>query len=145
MNSTTSPSAPPTSIPALLRDLRDETTTLLRQEVDLAKTELKQNAVQLGNHVLQIAIGGFVAYAGVIVLLIGIGHLLGALMARAGLDEEVAQWLAPSLIGFLVGIIGWAMIAKAKKALSKDNIVPRQALDSLRDTKGWAQTKLHTP
>ena len=67
----------PNSIPTLLRDLRDETTTLLRQEVALAKTEMKENVSRMGSHAAQIAIGGFVAYAGIIVLLIGIGHLLG--------------------------------------------------------------------
>ena len=32
----------PNTLPTLLRDLRDETTTLLRQEVALAKAELKE-------------------------------------------------------------------------------------------------------
>lgn len=144
MNPTHPPSAQPTSIPALLRDLRDETTTLLRQEVALAKTELKENAVHFGSHALQVAIGGFVAYAGAIVLLIGLGHLLGTVMVRAGMDAEVAQWLAPSLVGLVVAISGWAMLAKAKKALSFDNLAPRETIASLRDNKKWAQTKLHT-
>lgn len=144
MNSPNPPSAQPNSIPALLRDLRDETTTLLRQEVDLAKTEMKENVSRLGNHAVQVAIGGFVAYAGIIVLLIGIGHLLGALLVRAGLDAQVAEWLAPSLIGLVVAIVGWAMLARAKNALAHDSLAPRQTVESLRDNKAWAQTKLHT-
>ena len=144
MNSASTPPPQPGSIPALLRDLRDETTTLLRQEVDLAKSELRENATRLGHHALQVALGGFVAYAGVIVLLIGLGHLLGSLLTRGGMDPQIAQWLAPSLIGLLVAFIGWAMLAKAKKALTHDNLAPRQTLASLRDNKAWAQTKLHT-
>ena len=50
----------PNSIPGLLRELRDETTTLLRQEVKLAKTELKENVSRMGSHAAHIAIGGFV-------------------------------------------------------------------------------------
>ena len=64
----------PNSITSLLRDLRDDTTTLLRQEVALAKTEMKENVSRATSHALHIAIGGFVAYAGIIVLLIGIGR-----------------------------------------------------------------------
>lgn len=140
MNSDSSPS---TSIPHLLRDLRDEATTLLRQEVALAKTEMKENVSRMSSHAAQLAVGGFVAYAGVIVLLIGIGHLLGALLIRGGMDPEVAQWLAPSIVGLVVALIGWAMLSKAKRALSHDDLTPRQTIDSLRDNKQWAQRNLH--
>lgn len=133
----------PNSITSLLRDLRDETSTLMRQEVALAKTEMKENVSRMTGHAVQIAIGGFVAYAGVIVLLIGIGHLLGALLIRAGLDEQVAQWLAPAIVGLLVAIIGWIMVSKAKNALAQDDLKPRQTIDSLRENKEWAQSKLH--
>ena len=133
----------PNSIPGLLRELRDETTTLLRQEVKLAKTELKENVSRMGSHAAQIAIGGFVAYAGIIVLLIGIGHLLGALLIRAGMDEQVAQWLAPSIIGLIVAIIGWMMLSKAKHAIAHDDLAPKQTIDSLRENKEWAQSKIH--
>ncbi len=131
------------SIPGLLRDLRDETTTLLRQEVALAKSEVKANVSRMGSHAVQIAIGGFVAYAGVIVLLIGIGHLLGAVLIRTGMDEQVAQWLAPSIVGLIVAIIGWVMLSKAKNALANDDLAPKQTIDSLRENKEWAQNKLH--
>jgi hypothetical protein len=136
-------SSNPNSIPNLLRDLRDETSTLFRQEVALAKTEMKENVSRMTNHAVKVAVGGFVAYAGIIVLLIGIGHLLAALLIRAGLDEEVAQWLAPSIVGLLVAIIGWIMLSKAKNAIAHDDLAPRQTIDSMRDNKQWAQSKLH--
>lgn len=133
----------PNSIPALLRDLRDETTTLMRQEVALAKTEMKENVSRMGSHAAHIAVGGFIAYAGIIVLLIGIGHLLGALLVRAGMNDQVAQWLAPTIIGLIVAIIGWAMLNKAKNAIAHDDLTPRQTIDTMRDNKQWAQQKLH--
>lgn len=136
------PSAQPNSIPHLLRDLREETTTLLRQEVALAKAELKENTSRMAGHAVQIAVGGFVAYAGVIVLLIGIGHLLGAVLVRAGFDRDVATWLAPALVGLVVALVGWTMLSRAKKAIAHDDLVPRRTIDSLRRNKQWAQHKL---
>jgi hypothetical protein len=133
----------PNSIPVLLRELRDETTTLLRQEVSLAKAEMKENVSRMSSHATHVAVGGFVAYAGIIVLLIGIGHLLGALLIRAGVDAQVAEWLAPSIVGLIIAVIGWAMLAKAKRALVHDDLAPRQTIDSLRENKQWAQSKLH--
>jgi hypothetical protein len=136
------PSSNQTSIPALLKDLRDETTTLLRQEVALAKAELKENTSKMTGHAVQIAIGGFVAYAGLIVLLIGLGQLLGALLVRAGVDANIATWVAPAAVGLLVAIIGWSMLARAKHALAHDDLLPRRTVDSLRTNKEWAQSKL---
>lgn len=135
-------STQPNSIPTLLRELRDETTTLFRQEVTLAKTELKENVSRLGSHALQIAIGGFVAYAGIIVLLIGLGHLIGAILTRAGLDPDIAQWLAPTIVGFAVALIGWLMLNRAKNAIAHDDLAPRQTIESLKSNKQWAQSKL---
>jgi hypothetical protein len=134
----------PNSIPSLLRELRDETTTLLRQEVTLAKTELRENVSQLCGNATHLAVGAFIAYAGIIVLLIGIGHLLGAVLIRAGLDEQVAQWLAPAIVGLIVAIIGWIMVSKARRALAHNTLSPRQTIDSLRENKEWAQGKLHS-
>ena len=134
------------SIPGLLKELRDETTTLLRQEVALAKAELKENTSKMTGHAVQLAVGGFVAYAGIIVLLIGIGHLLGALLVRLDMDADVVAWLAPAIVGLVVALLGWGMLARARHAMMQDEIIPRRTLDSLRANKDWAQNKLqHSP
>jgi hypothetical protein len=135
-------SSPAHSLPTLLRELRDESTTLLRQEVALAKTELNENFSHLVRHSVQIAIGALVAYAGLIVLLIGLGHLIGAILVRAGIDTAVATWIAPAGVGLAVAIIGWAMLNRAKHAIAHEDIVPRQTIESLRENKQWAQNKL---
>jgi xanthine/uracil permease len=141
------PESPPTTgLPALLRDLRDETTTLLRQEVALAKAELKENASKMGSHAAQIAIGGFVAYAGVIVLLIGLGLLISSLLIRAGMSADLAQWLAPTVVGLIVALIGWMLVSRAKKAMAGDDLAPRKTIETMRENKDWAQAKLqHSP
>lgn len=142
----TNPDPQPPSIGTLLRDLRDETTTLLRQEVALAKAELKENTSRMTAHALQIAIGGFVSYAGVIVLLIGLGLLLSSLLVRWGVDRDLAQWLAPAVVGLVVAGIGGGMIARAKRAMTHEDIAPKQTIETLRENKNWAQSKLqHTP
>lgn len=136
----------PNTLPNLLRDLRDETTTLLRQEVALAKAELKENASHLTSHAVQIAVGGFVAYAGVIVLLIGLGLLVSWLLVRAGMTRDVALWVSIGGVGLIVSAIGAAMLSRAKNALTHDDVMPRQTIETLRQDKDWAQSKLqHSP
>jgi len=134
----------PNSIVGLLQNLRDDSTHLFRQEINLAKAELKQNASQIGRHAAELAVGGFVAYAGVIVLLIGLGQLIGVGLIRAGMDPDIAEWLAPTFVGLVIGLIGYLMLAKAKKALSQDTLAPTQTVESLKTDKQWAQENLHT-
>jgi len=135
-------STQPNSIVGLLHTLRDETVTLLRQELALAKAELAGNISKTGKQAASVAAGGFVVYAGLIVLLIGLGHLLGIGLLRAGVDPDVAQWLAPTAVGLVVAIIGWTMVSKAKRAFTAEKIAPRETIGSMKDNKQWAQAKL---
>jgi hypothetical protein len=132
----------PNSIVGLLRDLKEEAATLVRQQITLAKVELKENVARLGGHVAQIAVGGVVALLGAIVLLIGIGHLVGVALISAGLSETTAEWLGPTLVGLIVAVIGWVMLARAKKALAEDPIAPRRTVETLKADQAWAQNKL---
>jgi hypothetical protein len=130
------------SIAGLLKDLRDETTTLLRQEVALAKVEIRENVSQAAAQAVKTAVGSFVAYAGVIVVLLGVGQLFAFVFVRLGLEPSVAAWLAPVLIGMLVALAGWLMVARAKRAIARSDLVPRKTIDSLRANKEWAERKL---
>ncbi len=134
---------PPNSILGLLQNLRDETTTLFRQEVALAKAELKSNATKIGQHAAAIAVGGLVAFAGVIVALIGLGQFVAVGLIGAGVDPQIAVWLAPMAVGLAVALIGWMMLAKAKGALAHESLAPRKTIETLKADKQWAQEKLH--
>lgn len=134
------------SVPTLLRELRDETTTLLRQELALAKAELKENTLHLTSYALQIAIGGFVGYAGLIVLLIGLGLLISSWLVRAGMSPDIAQWLAPTLLGLIVALIGARVALRAKNAMTSGETTPRRTIATLREDKAWVESKLqHSP
>jgi hypothetical protein len=138
------PETPPTSsIATLLRDLRDETTTLLRQEVELAKTEMSEKVSHMVSNVVQLAIGGFVAYAGAIILLFGLSDLVGTILIRVGVEADMAVWISRAAVGLIVALIGWLLLSKAKKALSAESLVPEKTLTSLKENKEWAQHKLH--
>ena len=55
----------------------EETTALLRQEVQLAKAEMTQKASRVGKNVGFLVIGGVVAYTGVLALVAAGIILLG--------------------------------------------------------------------
>src|SRR3954468_14012301 len=97
------------SIAGLLHTLRDETTTLLQQEVKLATAEITERAAEFGKNALQVAIGGFVLYAGAIVFLFSLGDLVSAGLIQAGLSVGTAAWLGRAIVGIVVALIGWLM------------------------------------
>jgi hypothetical protein len=130
------------SIAGLLHTLRDETTTLLQQEVKLATAEVSERAAEFGKIALRVAIGGSVLYAGAIVFLFSLGDLVSTGLLQAGLSRGTAAWLGRAIVGGVVALIGWLMVAKAKKALSAENLVPDESVRSLKKDKQWAEEKL---
>jgi hypothetical protein len=134
--------SPSSTIGALLSELRHESTTLLRQEVALAKAELTEAAAQAGRNSLGVAIGGAIAYAGALVLLIGVGALAGHGLAALGLSPEIAPWLGFVLVGAITAFFGWAKFAKAKRSLRPEHLMPRETIASLRDNRRWVREKL---
>jgi hypothetical protein len=59
----------------LFAELAQETTTLVRHEVNLAKVEMSEKASRAGKHVGFLAAGGAVAYAGLLAILAAGDHL----------------------------------------------------------------------
>jgi hypothetical protein len=139
-----SSSSPSGQIGRLVRDLRDDATALVRQEVALAKAELSEKASQSIDNVTRMAIGGAVAYAGVLVALLGLAALVTTLLIHLGLSADSSEWLARVLLGLIVVAIGWTLIARAKKIISAQNITPTQTQKSLSRDQAWAQEKMES-
>ena len=129
------------SIIDLFRQLRDESTTLLRQEVALAKTEMSEKAGTVGRNVAVAAVGGAIAHLSLIFLL---------LAASAGIRVAIEQtnwsahaiWIAPLIVGSIVGALGIAMMLYAKKTLTNLSVKPEKTIRSLKEDKEWVQQKV---
>ena len=129
MISEAQPSREDRSLGELLGDLAREMTTLVRQEASLAKTEITQKAAQVGKDLGMLAVGGAVAYAGLLALLTAVISLL----ARAGMP----WWGAALLVGVVVTAIGGWLVRNGLEALKHVDLVPRQALETVTEEKQW--------
>jgi len=129
------------SLGQILRDLRDETSQLLRQEVDLAKTEISEKMSRLGTNLGSVATGGAVLFAGALVLLAALTLGLIALFSQF-MDRDVAMWLAPLLVGGVLAFIGYGMVKKALQALKQEGIAPQRTTQSLKENKEWLTAKM---
>jgi len=129
------------SIADLLKELRDESSTLLRQEVALAKTEMTEKASAYGKNTASIATGGAVAYAGALLLLAGITVALALALHRMGLGVH-GWWVAPLIVGGTVAAIGYSMINKGVAAMKRTSPVPEETVQSLQEDKQWLANKV---
>jgi hypothetical protein len=124
------------SIFDLFKDLREEVKTFLREEVHLAKAELSEKISRMGKESVNIAIGGFVAYAGLIVFLAAPGMLIAFGLERIGLDPFLSSFIGLGAIGFIVIAVGAIMLLTGLKALKKESLTPERTIESLQRVKG---------
>ncbi len=130
------------NIPDLIRQLRDDTTNLLREEVRLAKTEAKENVNKAARNAGFLAAGGLVAYSALVLILIGVGFLIRNGFVEQGMDEGMATFLGLLIVGLVVGIIGAVLVGKALGSFKHQNLAPTRTVRSLQEDKQWAKRKL---
>ncbi len=122
------------SLADLFTDLLHDTSTLIRQEIRLAKAELTQNATEAGRNIGAMVAGGAVIYAGVLAILAAI--ILGLIQIG------VTPWLSALLVGIIVAATGYLLVSRARKALSGASLVPSQTVESLKEDKEWAKEQV---
>ena len=130
------PAAAETSTLGLVRSLTNDTKRLLRQEIELAKAEVSEKVSFFSRNAVAVAIGGFIAYAGLIVFLVGVGWLVGWAFQKAGVQPVLAEFLGLVTIGLLVAAAGGVLVLKGMKTFSKNSLAPQRTIHTLQRLKG---------
>jgi hypothetical protein len=129
------------SIGQLLKELTQESSTLLKQEVNLAKTEMSEKASRVGANLGEVAVGGGVALLGAIALLLAVSNGLTVLLERF-LSPGIAVWLAPLIAGGVLAAVGYSLITKALATLKQESLTPERTTQSLQENKEWLRQKI---
>jgi fucose 4-O-acetylase-like acetyltransferase len=129
------------SITELIKNLRDESSTLIRQEMALAKTELSEKAAKLGRNAGYMGVGSALAHAALILLMFGLAALLYHGLVEMDVSNMLAGWLAPLIVGGVAAAIGYALIQKALNAFKNESLVPEKTVDSLKENQQWLSRK----
>ena len=122
------------SLGELFGDLSRQTTTLIRQEVELAKTEMSAKASRVGKDIGFLAIGGAVAYAAFLALLAAVIIFLATVV-------RLDWWLSALLVALIVGVAGFLLIQKGRQALTQEDLTPRRTIESLKEDAEWAKDR----
>jgi len=119
------------SLGDLLSELMSETTTLIRQEITLAKAEMTQKAIEAGQNVGAIAAGGIILYLGVATVIAAIILLL--------VQWHLAPWIAALIVGAVVVASGVVAMNNGMNALKNMDPAPKQTVKTLKDDVQWAK------
>ena len=130
------------SFASLMKELRDETTALLRQEVALAKTEMTEKAAKAGRNAGYLAAGGVLLLAGLICLLTFAAYTLAALLDWAGVPDALALCLGWLIVGLAVCGAGYVLLRKGIDAFKNFSVVPEKTVQTLQEDKQWATNKI---
>jgi hypothetical protein len=130
------------SIVDLLKNLRDNTTALVRDEISLAKTEISEKIASTSRNIGYLAAGALVAYAALMLILQGISFLLRDFFILQGMNQASASLLGFLSVGAVVGVLGAILIVKALNTLKKEPLTPTKTAETLKEDKDWVQSKV---
>jgi len=116
----------------LVQQLAKETSTLVRQEIELAKAEVTEKGRQAGKG------AGMFGAAGIIALL-----ALGALTAAAilALDLAVAGWLAALIVAAVYGATAGLLALAGKGRVQEATPPAPQTVETVKEDIEWAKTR----
>lgn len=118
------------SLGDLFADLSRETTTLVRQEIQLAKVEMSAKATRVGKDVGFLAVGGFVIYAGFLAIMAAVIILLA---------HVIPWWVAALIVGAVVAGVGYGLVQKGLSALKQEDLAPQETMQTIKENAEWAK------
>ncbi|HLM61770.1 MAG TPA: phage holin family protein [Pyrinomonadaceae bacterium] len=131
------------SLGDLFSELAAETSTLVRQEVALAQTELTQKATSVGKNVGFLVAGGAVGYTALLVILaavvIGLTQLISSL---TGWQTITSAWIAAAIVGLAVGAVAYVLVTNALAKLKNTELTPRQTVETLKEDAEWLKNQV---
>jgi Putative Actinobacterial Holin-X, holin superfamily III len=120
------------SIGELFGELSQDVALLVRQEAQLAKTEMQQKLTKVTSDLVSLAAGGIVALVGGLALTTAVILLL---VDPVGMKP----WLAALLVGALFGIVGWVLLQRGMKDLKRTDPTPRRTVETIKEDLQWAK------
>jgi hypothetical protein len=119
------------SIPELLKQLSTETSTLVKQELDLAKAELSQQGKRAGLG------AGFIG-GGALFGLGAFGAFTAMLIALLGLAMDT--WIAALIVTVVYGAIAAVLALRGKNKIQEATPPAEQTVETLKEDARWAKT-----
>jgi uncharacterized membrane protein YqjE len=122
------------SLGELMKRLADETGTLVRQEIDLAKAEMREKGQKIG-------VGTGYLGAAALVGLLALGSLTAFLILA--LDGVIPNWLAALIVGLVYAAVAAYLAVRGREKLREaGRPVPEQTQATIEEDLEWAKNQV---
>ena len=116
------------SLTELLGNLANQSASLVRDEVALAKQELSEKLISFRSSVILLSAGAFVGLLAAMAL---------CAAAIAALSRYVDVWLSSLCVGAALAVVAGIVISTGLRQLKKVNLKPEQTIETLEENKEW--------
>ena len=120
------------SLTELMAGLVTDITGLFRKEIDLAKAEASENLNRALGGIETLLIGVIFAIGAIGVLLAAAVKGLAAFLVARNIAEPNADTLAALIVGVIVALLAWAMVARGISTLRGSSLKLDKTATSLR-------------
>ncbi len=110
-------------VPGLLRGLVDDFAHLAKQQVELAKREVREAVGSATDGLTSLLAGGAILFVGIIFLLLAVVLYLSLFMP---------PWASALWVGGVVAVIGLALLLRARRKWRAEALLPERTIRSLR-------------
>jgi hypothetical protein len=117
-----------TSVGDIIANISNDLSQLFRQEIELAKAELRQEATKTGKAAGMLGGAGFAGYLAVLLL---------SFAAVFGLANVIDIGWAALIIAGVWAVIGAVLYANGRKKLKTVDPMPRRTVDTLKEDAQW--------
>lgn len=122
------PRTEPEKLTDLLGELAASSAALVRDEVDLARQEIKENLRGIAPRIAGIAVGALIG---------GIALLILGAAAVIGLGNIIGYGLSALVIGLFLGLIGGSITLLGIRQIRRSRLKPEQTLETLEEDRVW--------
>ncbi len=118
-------------LPQLLKQLSQETTTLLKKEIELAKAEARESGKKAGMGAGMFGGAGIVGF----LALAGFTAFLILLLVELGLDG----WLSALIVTVVYGVIAGVLAMQGKNKVKEATPPAPQTAETVKEDVEWAK------
>jgi uncharacterized membrane protein YqjE len=120
------------SMGELLSEMTSEVSQLFRAEIELAKTEAKEEAQKAARAGVMFGAGGFAGYLAIIML---------SFAAAWALTAVIPDGLAFLVVGVVYAAVAAVLFLLGRSRMQEFNPVPQETVETLKEDMEWARAR----
>ena len=118
------------SLGSLMSEISKDLSTLMRQEVELAKVELKEEAAKAGKSAGMLGAAGFAGYMFLVLLSFAAGY---------GLGSQIGYGWGTLIVAAIWAVIGAVLFVLGRSRLKRVSPKPERTIQTLKEDAQWAR------